>query len=132
VLDELERSGVKLQRARRRGRHGGYDAPDPHHLTNADMQNYQVMQYTCLKDKAGKEIFEGDLVRIDDEARPFEIKWRVSGFIIERQMHPDYGDNDYGWIMDSLVDLKNFNGDDTITDLTVIGNIYENPELSIG
>lgn len=70
-----------------------------------------LMQYTGLKDKNGKEIYEGDIVRIqDDKYFTKEIQWKqgISGFIIKDVS-----------LLDEYV----------IKQLEVIGNIYENAEL---
>ena len=66
-----------------------------------------LMQYTGLKDKNGKEIYEGDIVKWSNSVNSgvYEIKWFRTGF--------------------SSNGLPLFN-DDVVE---VIGNIYENPEL---
>lgn len=77
-----------------------------------------LMQYTSLKDKNGKEIYEGDIVRWVDKYRMYEtegiseIVWRDTGF--------DIKDSRMGYEGELLIDWD---------DLEVIGNIYENPEL---
>ncbi len=70
-----------------------------------DKENIVILQFTGLKDKNGKEIFEGDIVKRGST----EIK------VVE-------------WIGGNN---KDFNGVDIcgVFGLEVIGNIYENPEL---
>lgn len=69
-----------------------------------------IEQYTGLKDKNGKEIYEGDIVRRQKEGE-FEtvgvVEWRENGALF--------------WI-----DRYYFMSKDG---LEVIGNIHENPEL---
>ena len=71
-------------------------------------QQLKIMQYTGLKDKQGKEIYEGDIVTF----------WGGKGKVIYFQPYAsfmiEYTDND----------VCNFNEAEE-----VIGNIYENPEL---
>ena len=75
-----------------------------------DPIKYIWMQYTGLKDKNGKEIYEGDILR-DNDMR-FKSKWEIKWKTI-------YSDEGYpiavGW--------------ETYDNVIVIGNIYENPEL---
>lgn len=71
-----------------------------------------VEQYTGLKDKNGKEIYEGDILQIDDHiVGDFEVVWHKLGWKIKRAI---------GY--ESLSVHKS-------EDCTVIGNIHENPEL---
>ncbi len=69
-----------------------------------------VMQYTGLKDKNGKEIYEGDIL---DGGESYEGRYVViySGFGF--------------WLKDWPDELYS----DDFTEREVIGNIYENPEL---
>lgn len=80
------------------------------------MYFYEAMQSTGLKDINGTEIYEGDIVRYNRgiswsvEKFPYVVKNSLEGFVFE-----------YGLIQHSLF-LK-------IEYVTVIGNIYETPEL---
>jgi len=83
-----------------------------------DMENFELMQYTGLKDKYGKEIYEGDIVTEIYEGdiifRPNEvgrIEFSEDGSFLIRFPHH----------------LARLNA--TWKPIEVIGNIYENPEL---
>lgn len=69
--------------------------------------SFELMQYTGLKDKNGKEIYEGDIMRVLDEVG---------------QVY--YDDNNVCFCIDVERDYN-----PCIGRYEVIGNIYENPEL---
>lgn len=79
-----------------------------------DWKNLDIMQFTGLHDKNGKEIYEGDVVEFEDERRSWqEVRWR-----------DDWGSFELFkgkmW-MGALWKYR--------SEVEVIGNIWENPEL---
>ncbi len=77
--------------------------------------NFYIEQYTGLKDKNGKEIYEGDIMRFD--AIDYEIYWS-SEFSGWHNRRIDKGERIYG--SNSFEEVTRFG--------SVIGNIHENPE----
>ena len=83
---------------------------------------FTFMQYTGLKDKNGKEIYESDIVLSDpkdglgtcDNLRKYKVFWGVSGW----ELH-NMKDGVGGCPVWSIAHATN----------EIIGNIYENPEL---
>lgn len=80
------------------------------------MARWSFMQFTGLKDKNGKPIFEGDLIRIQEEGEIMEIRWsqRFASFVIKRE----------GWTFSHY-----FGEAVEPEDVEVISNIFESPEL---
>jgi len=90
-------------------------------LSRIDNGNKMLpLQYTGLKDKNGKEIYEGDIISMPYNRYP--QNWKVDGLsayglFFERITNKPYS-APYHW-----KDMKYRD------EIEVIGNIYENPEL---
>lgn len=73
-----------------------------------------VGQFTGLKDADGREIYEGDIIKVRTQdpywrfCRNFVVEWGTDGWLLD-------GDSLYSWF--------------TLHTLEVIGNVHDNPEL---
>ena len=89
---------------------------------------FVLMQYTGLKDKNGKEIYEGDIIGGYPHGT-IEVRWSN-----EWGSWIAYNEVDDWTIEDELVKMPNYSLlsndlDDCSDAWEVIGNIFENPEL---
>ena len=83
-----------------------------------------VGQYTGLTDKNGKLIFEGDIVDILTENEEIGIvAYDDGGFLVKA---------DSGFLVNADAFCVDFHSYINGTDLEVIGNIHDNPELLKG
>jgi uncharacterized phage protein (TIGR01671 family) len=80
-----------------------------------DIEDFELMQFTGLLDKNGKEIYEGDIIKNDID-RLWVIEWDKELCMFCQILYSTTGK-----ILERM-DLR-FNAKE------VIGNIYENPEL---
>lgn len=86
-------------------------------------KEYIFQQFTGLKDSAGKDIYEGDIIKLNSESLVQEVKFGklsdgkdkegITCFFLDGSR---FGN---GWV-EPRFDSKNYK---------IIGNIFENPEL---
>ncbi|AOM32900.1 YopX family protein [Enterococcus faecium] len=94
---------------------------NPTELKSYHVRNIDLMQSTGMKDKNGVEIFEGDVVQWGDTPDWEEEPIRVAVV----KINPDIQfDSNVG-----IFEYGRFIYRDTERFLTVLGNVYENPEL---
>ena len=110
--------------------------------TNAKIDEIELMQSTGLLDKNGKEIFEGDILKFNDEWADYgyegyidgaieginyvEIKKERTCFAFGKTKIPESS-------LITLVEDEHYSFEELLAEASyeyeIIGNIYENPEL---
>ena len=84
----------------------------------------EIMQFTGLTDKKGREIYEGDIVKFDiPSSKPFFVKWDAGGFIVDRDDVPTSTEKAHWLKHGHFLAMWHIEGSE------IIGNIFENPEL---
>lgn len=103
--------------------------PDQESQSSEYFSDIRLMQYTGLKDKNGKEIYEGDIVSIlytdwpsqpESDTRTFD-EYIESISHIGRIVFNPY----YGWRVEDVGGIAHGEHGH----IKVVGNIHENPEL---
>ncbi|MGK5512342.1 YopX family protein [Brevibacillus formosus] len=97
------------------------DREEPHECTSKYPDEVELLQYTGLRDKNGKEIYEGDIWQNDGSV--YVIFWskEFAGF------RTKVVQSDYALIKGLVFTLRQYT--EAVNVIEVIGNIYENPEL---
>ena len=102
-------------------------------ISDIDVDGDTVGQYTGVKDKNNDEIFDGDIIFLEEEHLYGKVCWENLCWYVYW----------YGWIdkegLGTVYDIVNENplSDELLTSedkiwLPVIGNIYDNPEMLKG
>lgn len=98
-----------------------FEEPPHSYVDESDIDNpnrVELMQYTGLKDKNGKEIYEGDIVKNERHYFTTSVEYYGSSFNCKSEGLP----------LHTFID-EHYGEDSAKNSIEVIGNIYENPEL---
>jgi uncharacterized phage protein (TIGR01671 family) len=74
-----------------------------------------LMQFTGLKDKNGKEIYEGDIIK-DKDKKVYKVEW-------------DYNYAGFAPFCEQIFSAPDTYSEWNLGEIEIIGNIYENKEL---
>lgn len=92
---------------------------------NMAYKDYPIMQFTGLTDKNGKEIYEGDIVKWENDVSEGYKRVKSGKGVIK--WNKDYCMFDVSFMTN--IQATQYFMIDIISTLKIIGNIYENPEL---
>ena len=88
---------------------GLFDTDEGYHIqTQTMLEELPIMQYTGLKDKNRKEIYEGDIV-MDTELGNYKM-------VVDEV-----------WVANKIIEIND--GNNATGAIVIIGNIYESPEV---
>lgn len=81
-----------------------------------EQNDFELRQFIGLQSKEKKDIYKGDIVKYNDDPKVMVVNWneKFASFCLDRK----------GWV------FSHFFGEAAEADqLTITGNIYQNPEL---
>lgn len=118
--------------------------PNPQYADiNQDSEDCAIMQYTGLKGKYGKEIYEGDILKVKfpdmDKLKketskvlyPAILEDFKDGYLIA-EVIADFSEgwlSQFSYYLNGYMPIQKLKFLTSQDNVTVIGNIYENPEL---
>jgi len=90
---------------------------------NEHLKEVVLMQYIGLNDKNGKEIYEGDVLALDNER--FKVRWsqQLAAFMVEPLTSEARQRGELKYVNDLFAFTEK------TTEFEVVGNIYENADL---
>jgi uncharacterized phage protein (TIGR01671 family) len=90
-------------------------------------------QYTGLKDKNGREIYEGDILAYSEYDHRGVVQFALGTFGLNwdynKSIDPLYRDGRLFGSWGQLHNLRRLDDGDILDEAIVVGNIHENPEL---
>lgn len=86
-----------------------------------EQNRFIIMQYTWLKDKNGKEIYEGDILKFDMEESIISVRWDFSWASWHFDVHNWF--DDWHWRGNRNFTMW------VAKNCEIIGNVYENSNL---
>ncbi|EAI2324189.1 hypothetical protein OJ897_001489 [Campylobacter coli] len=101
-------------------------------LDDLDNSNLEIELFTGFYDKNGKKIFEGDILEYTrwceqymEDAEHSETIYKVVCFDTKGGLYSKLLNGEFGWFFEHFMNDKN----NTIEEMSIIGNIHENKEL---
>ncbi|ELJ3266908.1 hypothetical protein QQV93_001838 [Campylobacter coli] len=101
-------------------------------LPNEKLLNLEIELFTGLYDKNGNKIYEGDILEYTrwceqymEDAEHSETIYEVVCFDTNGGLYSKLLNGEFGWFFEHFMNDKN----NTIEEMSIIGNIHENKEL---
>lgn len=92
-------------------------------------KDIEVMDYTTLQDKNGKDIYEGDILMDQYQDKNYDLDREDDSPITVKIYYPVvFKDGCLGWIGEITGEFFNFY-DHPVPETQIVGNVYESPEL---